>query len=72
MSEVDADGNLVIDREALITAVRNTKDYEGLIGVLTCADNGDCGPTQFAIYVVEDGAFVQVDVPEDLLTMPAE
>jgi len=71
-SEVDADGNLVINREALIEAVRNTKDYEGLIGVLTCADNGDCGPTQFAIYVVEDGEFVQVDVPEDLLTMPAE
>jgi branched-chain amino acid transport system substrate-binding protein len=72
VAEVDADGNLVIDREALITAVRTTKDYEGLIGVLTCADNGDCGPTQFAIYQVQDGVFVQVDVPEDLLTMPAE
>jgi branched-chain amino acid transport system substrate-binding protein len=72
VSEVDADGNLVIDREALITAVRNTKDYEGLIGVLTCADNGDCGPTVFAIYQVQDGKFVQIEVPEDLLTMPAE
>jgi branched-chain amino acid transport system substrate-binding protein len=72
VSELDADGNLVIDREALITAVRSTKDYEGLTGVLTCADNGDCGSAVFAIYMVEDGAFVQVDVPEDLLTMPAE
>jgi branched-chain amino acid transport system substrate-binding protein len=72
VAEVDADGNLVIDREALITAVRTTKDYEGLTGVLTCADNGDCGSTVFAIYVVQDGVFVPVEVPEDLLTMPAE
>jgi branched-chain amino acid transport system substrate-binding protein len=72
VAEVDADGNLVIDREALIAAVRATKDYEGLTGVLTCADNGDCGSTVFAIYVVQDGVFVPVEIPDDLLTMPAE
>ena len=72
VSEVDADGNLVIDREALIEAVRTTTDYEGLTGVLTCAENGDCGSSVFAIYVVEDGEFVQVEVPEDLLEMEVE
>jgi len=72
VAEVDADGNLVIDREALIKAVRETKDYEGLTGTLTCNEKGDCGATVFAIYVVEDGEFVQVEVPEDLLEMEVE
>jgi len=69
---VDDAGNLVIDREELIKAVRETKDYEGLVGTLTCAENGDCGPTVFAIYIVEDGEFVQVEVPEDLFEMEVE
>lgn len=72
VAEVDADGNLVIDREALIKAVRETKDYEGLTGTLTCAENGDCGATVFNIYVVEDGEFVPVEVPENLLEMEVE
>ncbi|MBP8972660.1 MAG: branched-chain amino acid ABC transporter substrate-binding protein [Anaerolineae bacterium] len=71
-SEIDAEGNLVIDREALITALRNTKDYEGLTGTLTCNEIGDCGATIFDIYVVEDGVFVPVEVPEDLLEMEVE
>ncbi len=72
VSEIDAEGNLVIDREALIEALRTTENYEGLTGTLTCAENGDCGATIFAIYVVEDGEFVQVEVPEDLLEMEVE
>ncbi|GAB4413760.1 MAG: branched-chain amino acid ABC transporter substrate-binding protein [Anaerolineae bacterium] len=72
VAEVDADGNLVIDREALIKAVRETKDYEGLTGTLTCTENGDCGATVFNIYVVEDGEFVPVEVPENLLEMEVE
>lgn len=71
-SEIDSEGNLVIDREALITALRNTKDYEGLTGTLTCNEIGDCGATVFDIYVVEDGVFVPVEVPEDLLEMEVE
>lgn len=72
VSEVDADGNLVIDREALIAAVRATSEYDGLIGELTCAENGDCGPTEFDIYIVEDGEFVQLGIPEDLMEMEVE
>ena len=67
VAEVDDDGNLVIDREALIAAVRSTSEYDGLIGSLTCAENGDCGPTEFDIYIVEDGEFVALELPEDLL-----
>jgi branched-chain amino acid transport system substrate-binding protein len=69
VSEVDADGNLVIDREALIEAVRTTADYDGLTGMLTCDEKGDCGAGSIAINLVEDGEWVAVEVPEDLLGM---
>ncbi|MBN2305482.1 MAG: branched-chain amino acid ABC transporter substrate-binding protein, partial [Anaerolineae bacterium] len=66
-SEVDADGNLVIDREALIAALRGTADYEGLTGMLTCDEKGDCAAGSIAINLVEDGEWVQVELPEDLI-----
>jgi len=72
VAEVDDDGNLVIDREELISAVRSTEEYDGLIGSLTCEENGDCGPTDFNIYIVEDGEFVELEIPEDLLEMEVE
>ncbi len=71
-SEVDGDGNLVIDREGVIAAVRATEEFAGLTGTLTCAENGDCGSSIFTIFTVEDGKWVPLEVPEDLLTMEAE
>jgi len=71
VAELDDAGNLVIDREALIKAVRTTADYEGLTGTLTCQENGDCGAGSIGINVVEDGEWVPVEVPEDLLEMDA-
>jgi branched-chain amino acid transport system substrate-binding protein len=72
VAEVDGDGNLVIDREALIAAVRGTAEYDGLTGSLSCDDKGECGAGRIVIFIVEDGEWVQVDVPEDLLTMEVE
>lgn len=72
VSVVDDGGNLVIDREELIEAVRNTTDYDGLTGLLTCDEKGDCGAGSIAINLVEDGEWVNVEVPEDLLEMEAE
>lgn len=72
VSEIDGAGNLVIDREALIETLRNTTEYAGLTGTLTCSEIGDCGATVFDIYVVEDGEFISVEVPEDLLEMEVE
>lgn len=72
VSEVDDNGNLIIDREALIAAVRATENYEGLIGSLTCTENGDCGPTVFNVHIVEDGEWVQLEIPEDLMEMEVE
>lgn len=71
-SEVDADGNLVIDREALIAGIREIADYPGLTGTLTCSETGECGSFTIGINMVEDGEWVSVEVPEDLLTMEAE
>ncbi|NLX09394.1 MAG: branched-chain amino acid ABC transporter substrate-binding protein [Chloroflexi bacterium] len=70
VAEVDDAGNLVINREALVEALRNTADYDGLTGVLTCDEKGDCGAGSIAINVVEDGEWVEVEVPEGLV--PAE
>ncbi len=63
------DGDLEIDREALVAAVRNTTDYEGLTGTLSCDDRGECGVGRIVIFIVEDGAWVEVEVPEDLIEM---
>ncbi|MEX1248527.1 MAG: branched-chain amino acid ABC transporter substrate-binding protein [Anaerolineales bacterium] len=60
VAEVQDDGSLVIDREALITAIRSTSNFPGITGTLTCTEIGDCSAGGIAIYVVEDGAFVQV------------
>ncbi len=72
VAEVDDEGSLVIEREALIDAVRGTEGYEGLTGTLSCDENGECGVGRIVIFIVEDGEWVQVDVPEDLLEMEAE
>jgi branched-chain amino acid transport system substrate-binding protein len=72
VAEVDADGNLVIDREALIKALRETKDFDGLTGTLTCDAKGDCGAGSIAVNEVEDGAWVAVELPPDLVAPAAE
>ncbi|MCQ3931303.1 MAG: hypothetical protein DPW16_12675 [Chloroflexi bacterium] len=67
VATVDADGNLVINREELILAIRNTADYAGLTGTLSCnPENGECGAGTIGVNLVEDGAWVAVDVPAEL------
>jgi branched-chain amino acid transport system substrate-binding protein len=66
VATTDADGNLVIDREALIEAVRATSGHEGLSGVITCDENGDCGTAEIGVLVAEGGEWVAVDVPAEL------
>ncbi len=36
------DGNLYVPRAALVAAVRGTKNYQGLSGVVTCDATGEC------------------------------
>lgn len=66
VATVDDAGNLSVDREALIEAVRNTESLEGLSGLITCDENGDCGSATIAVFVAEGGEWVEVEVPEEL------
>jgi len=59
-AQVDSAGNLVIDREALIKAIRATAGLEGITGTLTCDENGECGAGGVQIFMVENGAFKQI------------
>ena len=60
VAELDGEGNLVIDREALIKAIRATEGLEGMTGVITCNEVGDCGAGGIQVYQVVDGDFQQV------------
>jgi branched-chain amino acid transport system substrate-binding protein len=66
VATVDDAGNLSVDREALIEAVRTTEGLEGLSGLITCDENGDCGSATIAVFVAEGGEWVEVEVPEEL------
>lgn len=52
--------HLIILREDLISAIRATSSLQGLTGVLTCDENGECGAGGVQIYQVVDGEFTQV------------
>lgn len=57
---IDGNGNLVIDREELIQAIRATENLEGLTGTLTCNEIGECGAGGIQIFQVQGGEWVQV------------
>jgi branched-chain amino acid transport system substrate-binding protein len=46
---------LYIPRAALVKAVRNMKDYQGIAGVITCQANGECNASGPVFYIVKDG-----------------
>jgi branched-chain amino acid transport system substrate-binding protein len=54
------EGYVLIEREALIQAIRSTQNLVGLAGIMTCSAIGDCGAGGIQIFQVQDGAFVQV------------
>ncbi len=60
VAQLDSAGNLVIDREALIKAIRETKDLAGITGTLTCNPIGECGAGGVQVFTVENGQFKQV------------
>ncbi len=53
-----ADGALYIPRTALMDAVRNTKDYQGLSGVVSCDSTGECASSGPTFYIDQSGAWV--------------
>ena len=59
---VDANGDLVIDRDALSEYVRSFEGYEGLTGVLSADGTGETSFTDIGISQVTDGVFVRLYV----------
>ncbi len=60
VASVDESGNLVIEREALISAIRSVDAFDGLTGTIECDSVGECGAGGVKIFQVTDGAFVQI------------
>ena len=51
-------GTLYIPRTALRDAIAETENYEGIVGSLTCDENGDCNPgASMSVSQVVDGEF---------------
>ena len=47
---VELGGRLYVDRAALRAAITETQDFEGLLGLLSCDEFGDCGAGGVSIY----------------------
>jgi branched-chain amino acid transport system substrate-binding protein len=60
VAKTDSAGNLLIEREALIKAIRETSGLAGITGTLTCNPIGECGAGGVQVFTVENGAFKQV------------
>jgi len=60
VAQTDADGNLLIGRKALNEAIGSTSGYQGLSGMITCDEVGNCGTGTVAISEVRDGEFAVV------------
>jgi branched-chain amino acid transport system substrate-binding protein len=58
---IQSGDTLYVPRKALMAAIRSTRAYPGLTGVVTCLANGECAtaPT-FVVFQVKQGAFVQL------------
>lgn len=52
---------LYIPRGALVEAVRTMKDYQGIAGVITCQENGECNASGPVFYIVEGGEWVPAE-----------
>jgi branched-chain amino acid transport system substrate-binding protein len=57
---VEEDGTLFISRTALRDWIGELAEYDGLTGVLTCNENGDCANSTITVREVRDGEFVPI------------
>lgn len=52
---------LYVPRGALVKAVRATKDFQGISGVIGCQENGECNASGPVFYVVNNGEWVPAE-----------
>lgn len=53
-------GNLYVPRAALVAAVRATKDYQGISGVITCDPTGECSASNPILNEIKNGGWIVV------------
>jgi branched-chain amino acid transport system substrate-binding protein len=56
----NADGSLLIGRQAMRDCLYATSGFEGITGSLTCNENGDCADPKIAVYEIQDGEYVSI------------
>ena len=59
-SSVDGDGNLIIDRAGVRTALDAISGYSGIIGTISCDDFGDCGSQKITVVLHTDSSDVDM------------
>lgn len=52
---------MYIPRGALVKAVRTMKDFQGISGVITCREDGECNASGPVFYIVKGGAWVPAE-----------
>lgn len=57
----DAAGNVYVPRGALVDAVRNLKDFQGVSGSFTCSEIGECNTAGPLFMVIKNGAWVPAE-----------
>jgi len=62
-STVGSSKTMFIGRKALLEAINGTTGYQGVTGILTCTDWGDCSVTSIAIGSIENGDWRTVFIP---------
>lgn len=67
VGEVDGDGNLVIDRQAIRDNLTATSGFEGIIGTLSCDEFGDCGAQRISIIEHVEGDTTADAVSDDIV-----
>ncbi len=65
VAQEGADGSLRIDRADLRAALLATSEYQGLTGILTCDENGDCADPRIAVYQISQENVDAGEVPTE-------
>jgi branched-chain amino acid transport system substrate-binding protein len=57
---LEDDGTLHIGRQAMRDCLYATTDFQGITGVLTCDEYGDCADPQISVSQLQDGEYVKI------------
>lgn len=59
-AQQNADGALLIGRQAMRDCLYATTNFDGITGSLTCNETGDCADPQIAVYEIQGGEYIAI------------